>query len=331
MSNLVRAIMNQETRPKGKPYNILCFPTHEAYDTSLARTDANFYAFRRKDLKDWDTNYRPVPDNYHLLPFDSLPDGIDFDFIMSANKFANLELSHQLANQLGIPVLSLEHCLPHDTFPAYELQRIKQFRGHVNVFISEFSRERWGWGEDEAHVIHHCIDSEVFKPLGLTKEPYALSVVNDWVNRDWACGFQLWQRVTKDFPTKVKGNTPGLSESTKSVEELVQEYNKAQLFLNTSLFSPIPTVLLEAMSCGTCVISTDNSMISSVIKHGQNGLMTNDETEMRQYLDEMLVNPERCEELGRNARETIIKDFSLERFVENWNRIFEITTQWRLS
>jgi hypothetical protein len=188
------------------------------------------------------------------------------------------------------------------------------------VFISEYSRRQWGWRDGEAVVINHGIDQNVFKTLDFVqKKPVILSVVNDFINRDYFCGFSLWREVTAGLPVKPLGKTPGLSMPAASVEDLVLAYNEAQIFINTSLVSPIPTSLLEAMACGAACVSTATCMIPEIIKNGHNGYCTNDPREMRYLLEKLLADPKECARLGANARDTISKDFSMGDFVANWD------------
>ena len=64
-------------------------------------------------------------------------------------------------------------------------------------------------------------------------------------------------------------------------------------------------------------------MIPEVVKHGVNGMISNDESELRSYIEELLSNKELREELGKNARETVIKNFSEHAFLKSWDRIFK--------
>ena len=93
--------------------------------------------------------------------------------------------------------------------------------------------------------------------------------------------------------------------------------------LNTSIASPIPTTLLEAMSCGCAIVSTATCMIPEIIEHGVNGYCSNDVGELRSFLDELLNNEELCERLGRAARKTVEDSLSLGSFVDRWNDIFD--------
>jgi glycosyltransferase involved in cell wall biosynthesis len=183
------------------------------------------------------------------------------------------------------------------------------------------------WGYTEGDVIHHGIDTEQFKDLGLQREVRILSVVNDWINRGPILGFDLYRQITQGLPIMPVGATPGLSEPAKSTEELVHFYNTSRIFLNTSIISPIPASLLEAMSTGCAVVSTDNCLITDVIQNGYNGFKSNNPAELRHYLEVLMGDPELAKRLGQNARKTILEKFSLDRFVSEWNKLFYETVR----
>ena len=196
-------------------------------------------------------------------------------------------------------------------------------RGHLNLFISRYSIDAWGWEESkDTLVITHGVDTELFKPNeSVEREDHALSVVNDWINRDWCCGFKIWQDVIQGLPHRVMGDTPGLSEPASSTQDLVSAYQSSRIFLNTSTISPIPTVLLEAMSCGCAVVSTETCMIPEVIEHGVNGFMSNDINELKQYVVDLLNDKDLAKQMGEAARETVVKSFSVDKFASKWDFI----------
>lgn len=328
MASAIGSILRAATRGQGRPLNIITFPTHEAYETSLCLTGHNFYAIRANGIKDWNRKYRPLPANYTLLNpargNNQLPPELDFDLVLSQNKFGQFQIAQKISRQLHLPLISLEHTLPHPSWGAAQRQGLRQMSGHIDVFISDFSRQAWGF-EGAADVIHHGIDTETFKPNAMTvkKKGHVLSVVNDFVNRDWCCGFKLWEEVTKDLPFQLLGDTPGMSKPAASVAELVREYRKAAVFLNTSLISPVPTALLEAMSCGCAVVSSATCMIPDIIEDGVNGYLSNDPAVLRERVQALLEKPDLAQRLGVAARKTIEEKFSLASFINNWNATFQ--------
>lgn len=327
MATPVGSLLRVGARKVGEPLNVLTFPTHERTQSNVAKCGHNFYLAQAPGIKTWNSTYAPLPSNHFLLDPSKgdrqIPDDVNFDLVLSQNKFGQWQLASQLARHYHLPLVSLEHTLPVPSWPREQLQACYQMRGHINVFISEYSRREWGWGEGEAEVIHHGVDTSVFKPFPLEKKRHCLSVVNDFVNRDIFCGFRLWQQTTQGLPVHVLGDTPGLSRPAGSVQELVQHYNEAQVFLNTSLVSPIPTVVLEAMACGCAVASTSNCMLPEIIEHGVNGLLSNDPAELAGFCRMLLDDAGLCRRLGEAARRTVLERFSMGAFLKKWNDVFE--------
>jgi hypothetical protein len=201
--------------------------------------------------------------------------------------------------------------------------------GNKNVFISEYSKSAWGITYN-TKVIHHGLDTESFKNNGLTKQEHVLTVANDFVKRDYCLNYSGWKRITDGISTKLIGDTEGLSEPAKSTEDLINAYNECGVYLNTSTLSPIPMSLLEAMSCGCAVVSTATCMIPEIIENGVNGFISNDESELRSYIVKLLEDKDLRNTIGNNARQTIENRFSLSKFIDSWNDIFDETYEEQL-
>lgn len=116
-------------------------------------------------------------------------------------------------------------------------------------------------------VIHNGIDLEVFKSLDeIKKEKLILGVASVWDRIKGLDQFiELRKVLSEDYKIVLIGltdyqikNLPkgikGLSR-TENMEELVQWYNRASFFVNPTLVDNFPTVNLEALACGTPVIT----------------------------------------------------------------------------
>lgn len=320
----MHSLVQKVNKPKDEPYNILTFNTHERYQTQIAKTGHNFYVFNFDGGKDWYSGHAPMPSNYYQLPKNSIYPGITFDFIFVNSKFGQFQTAVQINSSLQIPVLVLEHTLPHTNWPKQHLEYFQKMVGDVNVFITNYSRDKWGI---KGEVINHSIDTELFAPISgeWIRKDQVLTVAHDFIKRDYALNYQGWERITNGLPRVVVGDTEGLSRQSKSVEELVKTYQESLVYINPSVLSPIPTSMLEAMSCGCAVVSTATCEIPNIIKHGENGFISNDEGELRQYIDTLLNNPELAKKMGESARQTVIEKFSEERFINEWNNIFDKT------
>ena len=76
--------------------------------------------------------------------------------------FGQFQVAQNINQQLGLPIICLEHTLPTpQSMTEQQFKQMKNMRGDVNVFISEFSRSAW---DIDGVVIHHGIDTNTFKP-----------------------------------------------------------------------------------------------------------------------------------------------------------------------
>lgn len=320
----LRAINNTS----GK-YNILTFPTHEAYQSNLGKLPHTFYMFQGKGIKTWNSSYRKLPQNHILLNGSEHQVKLDmkFDMVLSQNKFGQFGIAEQIARALNIPLVSIEHTLPVPEWNAKHRQNLTEMRGKINAFISDFSVEQWGFKKDDptVRIIHHGIDTEIFSPKTSEREGDGriLTVVNDWINRDWCCGWSIYRRITDALPVNPVGDTKGFSKPARSTQELVNFYQNASVFLNTSTISPVPTALLEAMSCGCPIVTTATCMIPEIVKNGINGWISNDEDYLRDRVAWCLANPEEAKVLGDAARATIVEKFSLDKHLAKWDSVFK--------
>jgi len=313
-------IIQRALKPENKErLDILCFDTHERCQSQMAKTGHNFYSLRYKDCKVWNTDFAEIPENYH--PIQNLYEDIDFDFILSQSKFGQLQISKQIQQQLGLPIVHLEHTIPTSNFNAEQLEHFRSIWGDYNVFISDYAAGAWGFDET-ATVIGNSIDHEFFKPMDLECDGTVFTVQNDFINRDYCLNYQGWKRIINGFPAKVLGDTKGLSKAADSLEHLRDEYNKCAVYINTTTESQMPTAILEAMACGKAVVSTATCSIPSFIKHGENGFLTNDEEEFRGYVQQLLDDEPLRKQMGNKARETVLDVFSEQKYVDSWNKLF---------
>lgn len=329
---------------KREKLNILTFATHERYEENLCKTGHNFYSLTIG--KKWDTLYAKIPENYFII--DDIPEYVDFDLILAHTGCERAQIAHDILssskgskyNVSGIPIIRHNHVLPDIRYDlSMQIQANKNPLYNVFSFISDYSMRQWGFSEGA--VINHGIDEDFWNPGNEKRDNVCLSVVNDWVNRDWCCGWNLWKEIvgvsggngTKNNPLKVNlpvrvfGKNPGFSVAADSTEHLRKIYQKSRIFLNTSLHSPVPTVLLEAMACGCAVVSTANCMIPEVIEHGVNGLISNNPSELRSFVQMLLQDEKLAASLGKNAANTIKEKYNLKKFINNWNNLFYSTIE----
>jgi hypothetical protein len=331
MAGMQTGILRSINAKDNDRLNILTFPTHESYQTNLDRTGHNFFLLHKDSTpninKDWNNQYRPLPDNttYIKLRNGRFPSDISFDLIISQTKMAQLEMSWHLQQFLQIPIIHLEHVLPTNDIKPEFMPMLINAGGDFNVYISEYNCREWHRKPDNKNVfvIEHGMDTDFFDGY-VGGSGKILTVVNQYLARGQICGFDLYKQVTHGLPVMPVGDTPGFSKPAPNINALRNAYRSCGVFLNTSIVSPVPMSLMEAMSVGCPVVTTNNCMIPEIVQNGVNGFASNDPVEIRKALEWCLNNPSEAKKIGENGRKTIQDKFSLKQFVDKWNQLFRL-------
>ena len=321
------SVIRQSLRDKGT-LNVLTSPTHEGHAYTMKDLPHTFYLFRAPNIKDWNPKYRPLPPNHILLNPDrghnQIPPYVEIDVCLSQNTVGQYQVFRQYADANQLPLISLEHCIvtPGIT-PSQVRQRRRHLRADLHVFISEVSCIEWGYdpGGADVVILHHGVNTDLFKPSTKVPKNIIGVAVNDFINRGNILGYKEFREATQGMPLKVIGDTPGLSRPAADFNELVEFYQNISVFLNTSVYSPIPSVVLEAAASGCAVVSTDHCMLKDIFTHEVDVLFANDGPTMRRYCSYLLANPEQARTLGANARQTIIEKFPLDGFLKKWDEV----------
>lgn len=339
MASRIGSIIKQSTRKDNDRINVLSWVTHERWQSNLENTNCQYYLLQNGNgcKGNWRVDYSPIPNNTIILspfqnsPLEVIPPYVDIDVVFSQHKFGQWQGAAQLANYFGCGHVHNEHTMVTSQSLRDAVPELKNMSSDINVFISDFSRRDWGYDETNSEVIKHGINTNIFRPTNTKKGEYVININNDIQNRSDILGWDIIQRVVinNKIPFKLIGDNKGFSNPAKNVYDLVNEINSASLFVNCSRTSPIPMIVLECLACGLPVVSTKNCMLPEVIEDGFNGYLTNNENEMKDHIVRLLNSPDECQKLGNNARQRILEQFPLDKFVLSWNNVFQRASQIR--
>lgn len=327
MANPLSGILKSINRNKDRPLNILFALNHEAYQTTLAKTGHNFYMLNDKRFHQWNNQEREMPSNIIPLGNGNIPQqlktDIAFDLVLSQNRVDHYPIMAQLAKQLNCPLLQMEHTLPWPDWDDKTTERIGHLPCDHNIFVADFSVGTWyhDINNPNIQIIHHGMDTDYWDGW-VGGDGKIMTAVWNYPQRNKICGFDLYKEVTKGLPTNPMGNSPGFSKNADNVDHLRTIYRHASVFLNTTLWSSCPFGLLEAMSVGCPIVTTATTAMPEFIEDGINGFITNDPKTMRERLEELIANPELGKKIGDAGRKTILEQFGLQRFLNEWNEAF---------
>ena len=94
------------------------------------------------------------------------------------------------------------------------------------------------------------------------------------------------------------------------------------MFAGPSLYEPLGIVNLEALACGTAVVSSKTGGIPEVVADGETGLLVPpvDPAALAAALNGLTRDPDRAAAMGRAGRQRAVKHF-------DWSRIAAQTAQ----
>lgn len=322
-STILRSINRDENRP----LNILYANNHEAYSATLAKTGHNFYMLQHPKFHKWTVKERALPPNFFILHGQDIPHQLKtdlaFDLVLTQNRIDHYPIMSQIAAQLSCPLLQMEHTLPWPDWDDDTIMRVGHIPCDHNIFVARFSVGTWfhDINDPDVQIIHHGMDTEFWNGW-IGGDGKVMTAVWDYVRRDRICGFSLWKEVTQGLKVNPWGETPGLSKMADNSDHLRDLYRHASVFLNTTLWSSCPFSLLEAMSVGCPIVTTATTSIPEFIEDGVNGFITNDPVVMKERLKELIADKDMALEIGAAGRETVLKQFGQQQFLDAWNKAF---------
>ena len=200
--------------------------------------------------------------------------------------------------------------------------------------------------QKEIIVMGNGIDNNVFKPIEKKSgDNYILFTGRLSYRKGLFDLIECGKYICKKYPNIsfiLVGKGPLLDELRKRVnelgmtkqfkfvgfvnrEELITLYQNATIYVLPSHYEGLPTVLLEAMSCGLPVIATAVSGNLDVISHGKNGILIPPKApeKMAEAISLLLENAELKKHLGENARKTIEENFTWDIISNNFLKCYK--------
>jgi len=106
---------------------------------------------------------------------------------------------------------------------------------------------------------------------------------------------------------------------------LLEEYQKADVFVLPSAFDSSPTVIMEAMACGLPVVSTRVGGIPALVGDGMTGYLVDagDAPALAQKIEKLLDDPELAQKMGRAGREKAAREFDWAARIGKYREILE--------
>jgi glycosyltransferase involved in cell wall biosynthesis len=203
----------------------------------------------------------------------------------------------------------------------------------------------FGFPRDHIRVIHDGVETDVFRPLpGVDREPNRVLFVGNSEDRNKGIHYLLHAlrslRGQVPFHLRVIHH-PGSKGAERLVQELglqgrvtfledlsredlVRQYNRAQLFVSPSLYEGFGLPAAEALACGTPVVATSAGALSEIVADGTGvRVPPGDANALADAIRSLLQDPARCRTLGDAGARHIRDRFSWQRTADETLALYE--------
>lgn len=312
---------------------ILTVNRHTAYLYLLSKTGHQFFVAGGER---WGSlAQRPMPENIVVL-YEKPLNKINikaFDVVLGHDPLYDMLNLGLLAIRNGIPYIQILHGRCESTgyrrsflyrwikklYRDLILRPISLSRRITFVFISPTVQQSWRL---PGKVIRPGIPIEEMTPYQ-GNDTTLLIVGNDLHRAHF--DFSAIQALQKVLPVRIVGHNPKIPEArpAHSWEELKGLYSSCRAYVNVTREPEhgYNLATLEAMASGMPVVTLQHP--TSPIRDGFNGLVAKDVGDLIEKGRKLLQDHHLAKELGRNARQTIIETFSIQRFVDDWNAVLK--------
>ena len=196
--------------------------------------------------------------------------------------------------------------------------------------------------EKRMQVIHNGVDLNIFKPVGNKNSNdkfHVLAVSNVW-NKDKGL-FDIYQ-LRKDLSSEYNITIVGLSDAqikelpdgivsiqrTQNVQELVELYSSADVLINPTYADTFPTVNLEALACGTPVITYNTGGSPEAVDENTGVVVSQgDVLALKEFIEKMRLHPLSSDLCRKRAEQYFDKNKCFNKYIQLYESLLDAKIQ----
>lgn len=319
VKNQIQYLVDEINKPVDK-LTILMTSTHPMTDVNICYTEHEFYNLDIQQFPiKWPSNVM-VPSNMHIIKdINELP--YRPDVIISQNIVDQYGIFKQLSYMLDVPLIEFEHTMPTmEWVKSGTVEAVKQQTdADAYVYITDYSRRAWGRDSSNGKIIYHMVEQDFYNGW-IGGNGRAMILVNQFKGREWAVGNPVELMLKSDL-IDLYGHNIGYQSESLSKLQVVDRLRNYDVFINTSIQSPLPASLLEAASVGTPILSRKTCAIPDFFVDNDSIMFYETIEEAIEKMNMILNSKELQKRLSIGAQQVIQTKFSKDRYIADWNQI----------
>ena len=233
------------------------------------------------------------------------------------------------------------------------IAKLAYYKSEAILSVNQFNikwEKMYGADSEKISVIYNGIDSDLFKPqpkpAHLRNIPTVVAAARIFELKDIMTMIRSCAVVKEKIPQVqflIYGDDTAVPEYTEACLKLIEElhlqenfkfmgprydshniFPEGDLSILTSISEGFPYTVIESMSCGVPVISTDVGGVKEALDEFSGCLCKpKNADEIGERIIELLMDEERRLEMGRYARQRVLDNFTISDFIEKYEEIYD--------
>jgi len=310
---------------------ILTWHTHGSYLYYLTQAPHDFYVLSKPDRPPGyggRCGHIPWGDNVIDLPVSEAKD-VQFDCILFQDDHQYFDDQHRYLSeaQRRLPKIYLEHDPPREN--PTDMRHPVDDPSVLLVHVTPFNALMWDNGRTPTRVVEHG----VIVPAGVAwrgELARGLVVINNIATRGRRLGGDIFAQTRASVPLDLVGMGAAEAGGIGEIEHSQLPAFAAQyrFFFNPIRYTSLGLAMIEAMMIGMPIVALATTEMATVIDNGVAGYISNDVPTLIARMQNLIDDPGHARRLGEGARRYARERFSIERFVDDWDKTFRVATQW---
>lgn len=202
------------------------------------------------------------------------------------------------------------------------------------VHVTHFNELMWDSGLAPTTVIEHGVVDPGYRYRGDLAR--AAVVVNEPARRWRTTGTDLWPAFTPEIGLDVFGmgldrldTLPGVTPvGDLPTTRLHAEMARRRLYLHPVRWTSLGLSLIEAMQLGMPVVALATTEAARAVPP-EAGVISTRVADLVNAARELVADPARCRQLGKQAREVALARYGLPRFLSEWDAMLaDVRQRW---
>jgi glycosyltransferase involved in cell wall biosynthesis len=272
----------------------------------------------------------PFGENVRQVPVEQVRE-LAFDCILFQGPANFLTDQYEIFNeaQRALPKIYLEHD-PPQSVPT-DTQHVVNDENVLVIHVTHFNKLMWNNGLVQTEVIDHGIIPSVKSYSGDIES--GIVVINNLSQRGRRLGLDIFEHVRRYVPLDLIGigaeKVGGIGEILHpQLPDFIRRY---RFFFNPIRYTSLGLAVLEAMMLGIPVVGLATTEMVTVVENGKSGIIHTNIEYLIEKMKMLLADRGEATRLGLAGRQVVMNRFHIQRFVDDWSRVFNSVIKKRLQ